>query len=190
MNKKHRCLISLLFSLSVTGCLNSNSEAQHSENKAKDTVSAKTQTPKSYDSLMNMSDLYEYENDTILQQAYVHYLSPVKINFLLRVTNKRNSKVCEVSDTGVLAYYPSDPDALDDELAGGELYPAYQFGHEKGASYIYVSVEPSRGKRLIIQASPDYKKACLIGSLGTLRRKKLSSVAQQGPSLPKIPAKE
>lgn len=150
------------------------------------------------DSLMmmvdtNSSDTYKWENDSLLQMAYIHYLEPTKIAFVLRSFDKIRQKTRVARGTATLPYaLGSNPDTYDDELDRNEPYPVYEFSSQRDKLYIDIGVEPSRGKRMSANISKSLKiledADCPIGSMGTLRRIKLSAIAQTAPALPKPPS--
>jgi hypothetical protein len=137
-------------------------------------------------------DVYKFENDSLVQLAYVHYLKPTKIEFSLVSSNKKDGKTCALSDTATLTITGDnwDPSTYEDELKGDELYPVYEFDHgEVGGKHTYIGIEPSRGKRLSVQTALSEKcgSSCPLTSVGTLRRIRFSKVKQEGPHLPPVP---
>jgi hypothetical protein len=137
-------------------------------------------------------DVYQFKNDSLIQTAYVHYLTPTKIVFRLTSVNRKNGKSCDLMDTARITSSDAvpDPAAYADELNGDDMYPAYEYLYDRRDSFhTFVGIEPERGNRLKVQTALD----SLCGystpftSAGTLRRIRLSPVKQKGPSLPAVP---
>jgi len=78
-------------------------------------------------------DIYKFEDDSLIQLACIHYLSPHKISFTIKSGNKKNGKYCTLSDTAVMDSSNGQPDpaSYEDELAENELYPAFRQGPER-----------------------------------------------------------
>jgi len=152
--------------------------------KAQDTINNVKQgvTQLQTDSLGNY-DFYQFENDTLLQSAYIRYVSPRKIQFLVRTKNKKSLNTCEYSDSARMASGEGTAQGSD-ELNDDELYGVYEYFTDKKA-FFTIDVEFKRGMRMTIFAKADKalcKIDCPLSSKGTLRRKSLSKQKQRNPT--------
>lgn len=190
------CLITISILFGLTGCSDNNSKAKPGSDSTVVTAKAQTPVQNNNDPLVGKEyDVYKYEDDSLIQLAYIHYLSPHKISFTLKSGNKKNGKSCSLSDTAVMEMTNGDdpdPASYEDELAENELYPAFEFVYKRDSRETTIGIEPSRGKRLAITTAlrDICDRSCPLGSAGTLRRTSLSSVKQEGPHLPPRPGKK
>ena len=135
-----------------------------------------------FDSLKDY-DFYRFENDTLIQSAYVRYMSPRKIRFLVKTKNKKSSNTCEYSDSAKMASGEGTGEGSD-ELNNDELYGVYEYFTNRKA-FLTIDIEFRRGKRMTVFTKADTgfcKLDCPLSSKGTLRRKSLSKQKQRNPT--------
>jgi len=189
----HKFGFLLLFGL--ISCVNNNSNGKSEDSiavslqrsqsavKVQDTTnSVKRADQSQIDSLENY-DFYQFENDTLLQSAYIRYMSPRKIKFLVRTKNKRSLNTCEYSDIAKMANGEGTAQG-NDELNDDELYGVYEYFTDK-KMFFTIDIEFKRGKRMTVFTKTDTalcKPDCPLSSKGTLRRKSLSRQKQSNPS--------
>ena len=146
-----------------------------------------------YDSVVidtpdSLFDVYKFQNDTLIQLAYVHYLSPKRIIFRLTTVNRAKSQTYNLTDTAENTANESvpDPATYNDELDGDALYPVYEFENNNQHQHMTIGIEPSRGKRCSVQTHPDTVggSSTPMHSIGTLRLVRRSTSPQEGPRLP------
>lgn len=140
------------------------------------------------DNIDSSYDVYRFQNDTLIQLAYIHYFNPKRILFRLATTNKITSQTYSLTDTAENTANNGipNPATYNDELDGDVMYPVYEFERKMKHWNVTIGIEPSRGKRLSIQTHPDTLGGSFTPahSVGTLRLLRLSTAAQQGPHLP------
>jgi hypothetical protein len=133
-------------------------------------------------------DMYRFQNDTLIQLAYVHYLSRKRIIFRLTTINRAKGQTYNLADTAENTSNDviPDPATYNDELNGDVLYPVYEFECNKQNQRITIGVEPSRGKRLSVQTHPGTLggPSTPLHSTGTLRLVRLSTTPQEAPHVP------
>ena len=97
-------------------------------------------------------DLYRYENDLIIQLAYVHYISSKKIIYLLTTYNRSNKKYCQVYDTATspVESFADNAANYEEETLNGISYGVYEYFTKRNRIGTTIGVEPSRGKRLSV----------------------------------------
>lgn len=183
-----------LIVLLLAGCSGGDQKTEKSDTtKASKTMDTVAATGAAVDSAAYKDyDIYQFKNDSLIQTAYVHYLTPKKIVFRLTSVNQKSGKSCNLMDTAAITSSEAapDPSAYTDELNGDEMYPAYEYLYDRRDSFhTYVGVEPERGKRLKVQTALDSicGNSTPFTSVGTLRLIRLSPVKQKGPSLPAVP---
>ena len=146
-----------------------------------DLTAIKTDNVKN-DSLSNY-DVYQFTNDTLIQELYVNYLSARKIKFVIKTRNKIRLRDCEYSGTAIMANGEGTAQGSDD-LKDDELYGVYEY-FTKEHPFFTIDIEFKRGKRGTI-FTKDYKGLskvdCPLASRGTLHRISLSKVTQHNPT--------
>jgi len=78
----------------------SSSQKTYLKENERDTV---TTTIKMENDLLSNYDVYRFTNDTLLQEAYINYITPKQIKFLVRTKNKMSSHKCEYSGIAMMA---------------------------------------------------------------------------------------
>lgn len=164
----------LLLFATIWSCSNSNNSTKVTNGQVLDS------------SQLKEFDVYKFENDSIIQYAFIHYLTPRRIVFELQTTNKKNQETCNLSDTATRGEIDNAA-GYTDELNNDEMYGAFEFSFDRGEVHTYIGIEPSRGKRLSVQTGLDSlcDPSCPLHSVGTLRLLKLSQVKQAAPDIPK-----
>jgi hypothetical protein len=190
---KFCCLVFLLISACVDNNINQSENNSHLDSMKKEHISlgnrnTLTHNSKSFQSgkdsiLLKGYDYYEFENDTLLQSGYIHYLAPRKIKFFVRTRNKISTNMCEFSDIARMADGEGTAQG-NDGLNNDELYGEYEYFTNK-YPFFTIGVEFKRGKRMTIYLNADTplcKVDCPLSSKGTLRRKMLSTEVQHNPT--------
>jgi len=127
-------------------------------------------------------DVYQFTNDTLVQEVYISYVGTKQIRFLIRIINKISAHNCEYAGFAIMTNGEGTAQGRD-ELNNDELYGVYEY-FSKGHPFFTINVEFMRGKRMTVLTkdqndlcAPD----CPLTSQGTLRRSKLSNEVQQNP---------
>jgi hypothetical protein len=185
----------LIFLLAV-GCKNDNKKESQFINQL-DSLKGANQNIRTYDTTetinslkkmkndsitINDFDLYHFENDSLLQSAYVLYSSPREIRFIIKVKNKKSLDTCEYSGTAKMVSGEATAQG-NDEMNNDELYGVYEYFTERNPIFT-IGVEFKRGKRMTIFTKAKIascKMDCPLSSVGTLRRKWVSHNIQHNP---------
>lgn len=165
--------------LLIAGCGNEEDEETHA---------ASGKLTRADSSQMIDADVYQLESDTLIQQAYIKYLSEKSISFLLVSQSRLDNSLCKLSDT--ISLSEGEPGAYIDQTLGDQLYPVYEFVKEKDSSHINIGIEPSRGERLAVSCSRDYDNTCnnkTPFTSATLRLVKKSPIDFPAPMMPPVP---
>jgi hypothetical protein len=128
-------------------------------------------------------DLYQFSNDKLVQEAYIKYLTPREIKFIVRAKNKISANTCEYTGTAMMANGEGTAQGSD-ELRDDELYGVYEY-FTKGHPFFTLDIEFKRGKRMTISTKDDKRLCptdCSFSSKGTLHLKHLSKEIQHNPA--------
>ncbi len=131
-----------------------------------------------HDSLSNY-DHYQFMNDTFIQDAYIKYVAPRQIKFLVKTKNKLSAHECEYSGMAMMSNGEGIAQGSD-ELHDDELYGMFEY-FTKDHLLFTIDVEFKRGKRITVFTKDDKTLCaddCPLSSQGTLRRISLSKEVQ------------
>lgn len=160
-----------------------SSQKNHVQENKQDTVKTAPKTDKMENDSLSNYDVYQFTNDTLVQEAYINYVTPKQLKFVVRTKNKMNAHKCEYSGIAMMADGEGTAQGSD-ELNNDELYGVYEY-FTKGHPFFTIDVEFKRGKRIIIFTKDDKalcKADCPLTSHGTLRRISLSKEIQHNPT--------
>src|SRR5438270_2929044 len=90
---KNRYLVGILVLVLVGACSDEPHQKTMTIDSTKKETLAHNKTPEKLDSFSEKDfDLYKFENDSILQTVYIHYLNPRQIIFRINSFNKKKGE--------------------------------------------------------------------------------------------------
>ena len=159
--KKYKLFI--IISILSLGCADKTSTTKTEEKPimVRDSVKVKS---------LAKSILYEYENDTIIQQLQVLSMSDNKLEFVLTIKNTRLNSVSSIS--GVAHGNPGQ-DVEIEEDEEGNAYPTIQYTFNKDCElYFKISQEDKKRVRIVEgDCNIKHDLTCPFYSINTLVRR-------------------
>jgi hypothetical protein len=137
-----------------------SSQKNYSHENIKYSANIATKSEKMENDSMSHYDAYQFTNDTLVQEAYINYVNPKQVKFLIRTKNIRNSHKCEYTGTAMVANGEGTAQGSD-ELNNDELYGVYEY-FTKGPPFFTIDIEFKRGKRMTVATEDDKIFALLI----------------------------